>query len=267
MFRRLINKKFVFLAACCAAVAAVAIPATTRTTHADDNAGQMLLATARAVHGGAEFQGLQFLTAKSAGFVNVAPIAGAGLGTGGAAASVEVKLNLTDYQDKDGRRRLDVSATAPSMAAMGPTFLVYTGNSGGGMYMGNEFRVSDATASRHWGLMGFGTLNRAVDGQLEAAKQPDQANSYVVEVRYNPDDTVRYWIDKRTFFITKVVTRYKSKVIVEEERSDYRKVSCMWLPFRVVTRLGGQRLADLTIDSYDLQTEVPSARFTIAVVP
>lgn len=267
MFRRLINKKFVFLAAACAAVTALAIPVTTRTSRADDNAGQMILASARVAHGGGEFKGLQFITAKSSGFVNVAPIAGAGLGTGAAAAAVEVKLNLTDYQDKDGRRRLDVSPTAPGAAAMGPTFLVYTGNSGGGMYMGNEFRVSDATASRHWGLMGFGTLNRAVDGMLEAAKQKDEGNNYVVEVRYNAADTVRYWIDKNTFFITKVVTRYNSKVIVEESRSDYRKVSCMWLPFHIETRLGGQRLADLQIESYDLQTEVPSARFTIAVVP
>jgi hypothetical protein len=56
-------------------------------------------------------------------------------------------------------------------------------------------------------------------------------------------------------------------VIVEENRSDYRKVSCMMLPFHVETRLTGQRLADLNVDSYDLQTAVPSARFTMAVVP
>ncbi|HEX8708535.1 MAG TPA: hypothetical protein VF723_09855, partial [Pyrinomonadaceae bacterium] len=61
----------------------------------------------------------------------------------------------------------------------------------------------------------------------------------------------------------KVVTRYNSKVMVEEERSDYRRVSCMMLPFRVVTKLGGQRLADLTINNYDLQTVVPAARFTM----
>ena len=53
------------------------------------------------------------------------------------------------------------------------------------------------------------------------------------------------------------------RVLVEEDRSDYRKVSCMMLPFRVVTKLSGQRLADLTIDSYDIQTVVPTARFTM----
>ena len=57
------------------------------------------------------------------------------------------------------------------------------------------------------------------------------------------------------------------RVLVEEERSDYSKVSCMMLPFRIVTKLGGQRLADLNVDSYDLQTAVPSARFTMTVVP
>jgi hypothetical protein len=60
-----------------------------------------------------------------------------------------------------------------------------------------------------------------------------------------------------------VVTRYNSKNLVEEDRSDYRKVGCLMLPFHVVTRLNGQRLADLTVDSYDLQNAVPAARFTM----
>jgi hypothetical protein len=38
----------------------------------------------------------------------------------------------------------------------------------------------------------------------------------------------------------------------------------MMFPFRIVTKLQGQRLADLTIDSYDLQTAVPAAIFTIS---
>jgi hypothetical protein len=37
----------------------------------------------------------------------------------------------------------------------------------------------------------------------------------------------------------------------------------MMLPFHVVTRLQGQRFADLQIDNYDLKTRVPEARFTI----
>lgn len=265
MLRRLINKKIIFFAASVALLAALLIPATTRTSSADDLTGRELLSVTRVAHGGAEYKGLQFVTARSTGFVNVAPIAGAGLGTGGAMAAVEVKLNLTDYQDNNSRRRLDVSPTGGAM--MGPTFLVYTGNEGGGMYMGNQFRVSEAAASRHWGLMGFGTLNRAVDGMLTTARQRDEGNNYVVEVRFNPQDTIRYWIDKNTFLINKVTTRYNSTMLVEEQRSDYRKVSCMMLPFRVVTKLGGQRLADLSIDSYDLQTDVPSARFTLAVTP
>lgn len=267
MFKRLINKKSIFLAACCAVVGMIAIPTTTRTSLADDLTGRELLSVTRVAHGGSEYRGLQFVTAKASGFVNVAPIAGVGLGTGGAAAAVEVKLNLTDYQDSNGRRRLDVSATAPGAMALGPTFLVYTGSSGGGMYMGNEFRVSEAAASRHWGLMGFSTLNRAVDGSLMTVRQRDEGRDYVVEVKYNPDDTVRYWINKDSFLIDKVTTRYRSQVLVEEDRSDYRRVSCMMLPFRIVTKLSGQRLADLNVDSYDLQSAVPSARFTMAIVP
>jgi hypothetical protein len=38
----------------------------------------------------------------------------------------------------------------------------------------------------------------------------------------------------------------------------------MMFPFRVVTKLSGQRLADLTIDRYDMQTAVPSVRFTLS---
>jgi len=53
--------------------------------------------------------------------------------------------------------------------------------------------------------------------------------------------------------------------MVEEERSDYRRAKCMMLPFHIVTKLGGQRVSDLIIDSYDLETNVPEARFTVTV--
>lgn len=266
MLRFLTNKTFILTAVCCALVAALGVLTSTRTVQADDLSGRELLSVTRVAQGGAEYSGLQFVTAKANGFVNVAPIAGAGLGTGGAAAAVEVKLNLTDYQDKDSRRRLDVTPTGAGAAMGGPTFLVYTGSAGGGMYLGNEFRVSEVTSSRHWGLMGFGTLNRAVDGQLVSSRKRDDGNNYVVEVKFNSDDTVRYYIDKNTFLTNKIVTFYNGKMILEEDRSDYRKVSCMMLPFRIVTKLNGQRLADLAIDSYDLKTQVPEARFTITAV-
>ncbi|CAN5570445.1 hypothetical protein BH10ACI1_BH10ACI1_22710 [soil metagenome] len=223
--------------------------------------GQEMLAVARVAMGGEEYAGLQFITAKSTGFVNVAPIVGAGLGTGGAASSVEVKFSMTDFQDKNSRRRLNVKPTGPSI---GETFLVYTGNSGGGMYMGNEFRVSDATAARHWGLMGFATLNLAIERQVKSDRLKDDGNNYVVKVRFNDSDEVHYFLDKKTFLISKVISYYNGKMLVEEERSDYRRASCMMLPFRVVTRLSGQRVSDLTIESYDLKTEVTEANFTIS---
>lgn len=224
--------------------------------------GRELLAVTRVAHGGEEYIGLQFVTATSKGFVNVAPIVGAGLGTGNAASTVEVKFGMTDYQDKNSRRRLDVKPTGPSI---GETFLVYTGNSGGGMYLGNEFRVSEATAARHWGLMGFGTLNKAVDGQLKTDRLKDQDYNYVVEVKFNSTDNLRYYIDKRTFLINRVVTYYNGKVLVEEDRSDYRRANCLMLPFRIVTKLSGQRVSDLVVDNYDLKAIVPEARFTISI--
>lgn len=265
MFRRLISRKLVILLTCLAAVAALALPAATRTSRADDLSGIELMQVTRVAQGGAEYAGLQYLTARSQGFVNVAPFAAVGLGAGGVVAGqVEVRVNITDYQDREIRRRLDVSPTGP---VMGSTYLVYTGSEGGGMFMGNVFRVSDVAASRQWAMMGFATLNRAADGNLRALRQRDEVYKgqphYVVEVVFNPTDTVRFWINKRTFLISRVVTRFNSRQLVEEDRSDYRKVSCLMLPFRVETRLAGQRLADLTIDSYDIQTVVPSARFTM----
>ena len=162
------------------------------------------------------------------------------------------------------RRRLDV---APTTTLPGQTYLVFTGSQGGGMMFGNEFRVRETAASRHWGMMGFDTLNRAIEGQLVTARQGDEGNDYVVEVKFNPDDTVRYWINKQTFLIDRIVTRYRSQVLIEEQRSDYRRADCMMLPFHIMTRLQGQSLADLTIDSYDLKSNVPASRFTIAVQP
>jgi hypothetical protein len=262
MFRFYMNNKNILTAVCFVLAFGIISSATRNVQAQQDLNGRELLAVTRVAHGGEEYSGLQFLTAKSKGFVNVAPIVGAGLGTGGAASSVEVKFSMTDFQDKDSRRRLDVKPTGPSI---GETFLVYTGNSGGGMYLGNEFRVSEATAARHWGLMGFGTLNKSVDGQLKTDRLKDNDNNYVVEVKFNSSDNLRYYIDKRTFLINKVVTYYNGKVLVEEERSDYRRANCMMLPFHIVTKLGGQRVSDLLIESYDLKTVVPEANFTIAV--
>jgi hypothetical protein len=256
------NKKIILTAVCCVFAMGIISSAPHTAWAQQDFSGRELLAVTRVAMGGEDYSGLQFLTAKSKGFVNVAPIVGAGLGTGGAASTVEVKFSMTDYQDKDSRRRLDVKPTGPSI---GETFLVYTGTSGGGMYMGNEFRVSEATAARHWGLMGFGTLNKSVDGQLKTDRLKDQDNNYVVEVKFNSSDNLRYYIDKRTFLINKVVTYYNGKVLVEEERGDYRKANCMMLPFHIVTKLNGQPVSDLMIESYDLKTVVPEANFTIAV--
>ena len=266
MLRHFLKRRTLLLAASCLALAALALPVTTQKTHADDLSGRELLVVTRVAHGGAEFAGLQYVTARAEGFVNASAFASAGATA--LAGAVEVKVGITDYQDRDMRRRLDI-APLGALAQMnaGPTFLVYTGTHGGGMLLGSEIRVSEITASRHWAMMGFNTINLAIARQLTVNRQPDQPGNYVVEVKFNDDDNVRYWIDKQTFLINKVVTRNRSTVMVEEERSDYRKVSCMTLPFRIVTKLRGQRLADLTIANYDLQTVVPAARFTMTATP
>lgn len=235
---------------------------------AQDMNGNQLLAISRVAQGGRDVAGLQNVTVKAEGFVNMAPFAAAGLGTGSPTAGVEVQLKITDYQDKDMRRRLDI---APTGMMPGPTFLVFTGTEGGGQFAGTPFRVSEIVMSLHWSLMGFATLNRAADGQLEAKRQKDEmvggVNHWAVEVKYTPIDTVRYYINPNTFLIGRVTSRRNSQVIIDETRSDYRKVGCMQLPFRVTTKLNGNRLADLTIASYDVTTVVPTAKFTLTATP
>jgi len=242
-------------------VLALTITATTIPNAAADFTGREILSVTRIAHGGADYASVQNVTVQANGFVNAAAFGGIGANPLGAMA--EIKLQITDYQDKQMRRRLDV---APTASIPGRTYLVFTGTQGGGMIFGNEFRVSETAASRHWAMMGFDTLNRAIEGQLVTARQKDEGNDYVVEVKFNPQDTVRYWINRQTFLIDKIVTRYNSNVIIEEERSDYRRADCMMLPFHVVTRLQGQRFADLSIDSYDLKSRVPATTFTISAV-
>jgi hypothetical protein len=263
MFKGLVGRKVLLAVLSGLAVAVLAVSGTNRAA-ADEFSGREILTVSRIAQGGADYIGLQHVTIKANGFVNAAAFAGMGANPLGGA--IEVKLNITDYQDKSMRRRLDIAPTG-GLFAGGPTFLVYTGSEGGGMFAGNQFRVSEVSASRHWAMMGFDTLNRAIEGQLVTARQRDEGNDYVVEVKFNAQDTVRYWINRQTFLIDKVTTRYNSQVLIEEDRSDYRKAGCMMLPFRVVTRLQGQRLADLAIDSYDARTDVPAARFTMTATP
>ena len=263
MLRRLTGSKILLFASCCLAVLAITITTTTIPNAAADFSGREILSVTRIAHGGADYAGLQNVTVQASGFVNAAAFGGIAANPLGAMA--EVKLRITDYQDKQMRRRLDVAPTAAF--GPGPTYLVFTGSQGGGMMFGNEFRVRETAVSRHWAMMGFDTLNRAIEGQLVTARQADEGNDYVVEVKFNPEDTVRYWINKQSFLIDKIVTRYNSRVLIEEQRSDYRRADCMMLPFHIMTRLQGQPFADLSIDGYDLKSDVPASRFTISARP
>ena len=262
MLRRFTVKQVLLCASCLSIVVALAVTGGTVQNSAAEFSGQEILSVARIAHGGADYAGLQNVTVQANGFVNAVAFGAMGANPLGAAA--EIKLKITDFQDKNNRRRLNVSPTA---SLPGPTYLVFTGSEGGGMVFGNEFRVSESSVSRHWALMGFDTLNRAIEGQLVSARQKDEGNDYVVEVKFSPSDTVRYGINKQTFLIDKIVTRYNGNVLIEETRSDYRRAECMMLPYHVVTRLQGQRFADLNIETYDVKTKVPAATFTITATP
>jgi hypothetical protein len=256
----LTGRKTLLLVSCCCAVLALAVTTLTIPGAAADFSGREILSVSRIALGGADYARLQSVTVRARGFVNAAAFASMPVNPMGGVA--ELKVDLTDYQDRRMRRRLEV---APTAALPGRTYLVFTGTQGGGMVFGNEFRVTETTVSRHWAMMGFGTLNRAIEGELVTARQKDEGNDYVVEVKFNPEDVVRYWIDRETFLIDKITTRYNSRVIIEEERSDYRRADCMMLPFHVITRLQGQPFADLAIRGYDVKTGVPDSFFVISV--
>jgi hypothetical protein len=265
------SKRILAIAVCGAIAVVLAVFGTTSTSSAQNLSGHELLSVARVAHGGPEYAGLRYLTAYGEGFVSFTAFGVTPLG-GGVINQVQVSLNATDYQDYNLRRRLEVSS--PSVLGLvegGPTFLVYTGNEGGGMFLGSRFRVNEVVASRQWALMGFNTLNLAADRSLPSFRLPDEifggARHYVVEVVLNPNDTVRYWINKNTFLISKVSTRNNARTLIEEERSDYRRVSCLMLPYHIVTRLRAQQVADMVISRYDLQTEVPSGRFVLSTIP
>jgi hypothetical protein len=262
MLRRVTGKRGLFFTFCCLSVLALTLTSTPTPNAAADFTGREILSVTRIAHGGADYANLQYVTVQASGFVNAAAFGGVGANPLGGMA--EVKLRITDYQDRDMRRRLNV---APTTVLPGNTYLVFTGSTGGGMLFGNEFRVREMAASRHWAMMGFNTLNRAIEGSLVAVRQHDEGNDYVVEVKFNPQDTVRYWINMQTFLIDKITTRYNSQVLIEEDRSDYRRADCMMLPFHIVTRLQGQRFADLNIEAYDLKTAVAPAIFTMSVTP
>ncbi|HEY6120129.1 MAG TPA: hypothetical protein VIV66_09235 [Pyrinomonadaceae bacterium] len=262
MIRKFTTKRVLFLVCCCAAVIGLVMTQTTVPNSAAEFSGREILSVARIAHGGTDYANLQNVTIQANGFVNA--VAFGAIGANPLSAAAEVRLHITDYQDKLMRRRLNI---APTAVLPGNSYLVFTGSQGGGMIFGNEFRVSETAVSRHWAMMGFDTLNRAIEGQLVTARQKDEGVDYVVEVKFNPQDTIRYWINQQTFLIDRVVTRYNSNVLIDEQRSDYRRADCMMLPFHVITRLQGQRFADIAIENYDLRTVVPAATFTITAMP
>lgn len=262
MLRRFSAKQALLCAFCCAFVVALAMTGGTVKNSAAEFSGREILSVCRIAHGGADYASLENVTVQANGFVNAVAFGAIGANPLGAAA--EIKLKITDFQDKNMRRRLNVSPTA---SLPGPTYLVFTGTEGGGMVFGNEFRVSESSVSRHWAMAGFDTLNRAIEGQLVSARQKDEGGDYVVEVKFSPSDTVRYWVNQQTFLIDRITTRYNGNVLIDEQRSDYRRAECMMLPYHVVTRLQGQRFADLNIETYDLKTKVPAATFTISATP
>src|SRR3977135_541905 len=126
------------LFACCLAILALTITATTTVPNAAaEFTGREILSVTRIAHGGPDYAGLQNVTVQASGFVNAAAFGG--LAANPLGATAEIKLRITDYQDKQMRRRLDVAPIAA--LGPGPSFLVFTGSQGGGMMLVHADRV------------------------------------------------------------------------------------------------------------------------------
>ena len=110
MLRTLIMKRVLLLSLFCLALIIAAIIALPRSNSAADFSGREILSVTRIAHGGADYANLQYVTVKANGFVNA--VAFGGMGANPLGGMAEVKLTITDYQDKQMRRRLEVAPTA-----------------------------------------------------------------------------------------------------------------------------------------------------------
>src|SRR6266700_1292999 len=120
MVSRIFGRRVLFFVSCFFAAVVIVTTATSVPNAAADFTGREILSVTRIAHGGADYAGLQNVTVQASGFVNAAAFGAAGANPLGAMA--EVKLRITDFQDKQMRRRLDV---APSAMLPGKTYLVF----------------------------------------------------------------------------------------------------------------------------------------------
>ncbi len=109
MLRNLFRRRVLLLGIFCLALIAATMSTNQRSTSAADFSGREILSVTRIAHGGADYSNLQYVTVKASGFVNA--VAFGGMGANPLGGMAEVKLTITDYQDKQMRRRLEVAPT------------------------------------------------------------------------------------------------------------------------------------------------------------
>src|SRR5260370_8886955 len=126
MLRRLTGRKVLLMVFCCLAALALITTSTAIPNAAAEFTGREILSVSRIAHGGPDYAGLQNVTVQASGFVNAAAFGGLAANPLGAMA--EVKLRITDYQDKQMRRKLDVAPT-PALGH-GPIYLDFTASDG-----------------------------------------------------------------------------------------------------------------------------------------
>src|SRR5260370_40188266 len=104
MLRRLTGRKVLLMVFCCLAALALITTTTAIPNAAAEFTGREILSVSRIAHAGADYAGLQHVTVQASGFVNAAAFGG--LAANPLAATGEVQLNITDYQDNQLQRRL-----------------------------------------------------------------------------------------------------------------------------------------------------------------
>src|SRR5258705_13033580 len=101
MFRRFIQNRLLLVSFCFVALLTPAMLAIPRSSSAADFTGREILSVTRIAHGGADYASLQYVTVKASGFVNA--VAFGGMSANPLGGMAEVKLMITDYQDKQMR--------------------------------------------------------------------------------------------------------------------------------------------------------------------
>jgi len=90
---------------------------------------------------------------------------------------------------------------------------------------GNEFRVRETAVSRHWAMMGFDTLKPG-DRGFPGGRPPGRRGRRLCSGSEVQPGKIQFvtGLTSSPFSSDKITTRFRSQVLIEEQRSNYRRL-------------------------------------------